>query len=124
MGMKKEQVVRILTEAGIVFNENDNYGKLLALVRSLPGAPIVEDEPEEKTEEVKKPVQIKFVSKIPKRNQFLADKHRDERDAEVLRAEASKRDYRGKLKTITTIKHMNVNAEGNFVTEFILDLKE
>ncbi len=115
--MKKPEVIKILTEAGIVFDENDNYGKLLALVRSLPGAPVVEDEPEEKS-------QIKFTSKIPKRNQFLADKHRDERDAEVLRAEASKRDYRGKIKTISTIKHMDVNEDGDFVTEFIIDLKE
>ena len=67
---------------------------------------------------------INLVSKIPKRNTFLSDSVRDERDAEVLRAEAGKREHKGKLKTITTVKHMEVSEDGFWVTEFAIELKE
>lgn len=66
--------------------------------------------------------QIKLVSKIPKRNTFMADKHRDERDSEVLNKAVGGREYRGKIKTITRVKHMQVSKDGFWVTDFIIDL--
>ncbi len=68
--------------------------------------------------------QIKLTSKIPKRNTFLPDAYRDERDAEVLRGEIGKREHKGKIKTIITIKQMDVSSDGFWITEFTIDLKE
>ncbi len=67
--------------------------------------------------------QIRLENKIPKRNTFLSDTYRDERDALILNAEIGKREHKGKIETITTIKHMVVDADGFWVTEFIIDLK-
>ncbi len=68
--------------------------------------------------------QIKLVSKIPKRNTFMSDKYRDERDTELFNVEISKREHKGKIKTVTRIKQMEVDADGFWITECIIDLKE
>jgi len=73
---------------------------------------------------LEKPRQIKLFNKMPKRNTFLPNAYRDERDAIVLNAEIGKRQHKGKIKTITTIKHMDIDKQGFWVTEFIIDLKE
>lgn len=77
------------------------------------------------TEEPKAPKQIKFVSKIVKRDHgHVSDSFRDDIDSDVLRAEVRKLGYKPKIKTITRIKHIDLTVEGEYVTEFILDLKE
>lgn len=70
------------------------------------------------------PKQIKLANKIQKRNTFLADAIRNERDAEYLNATIGRREYKGKIKTVTTVKHYEVDEDGFFVTEFTIDLKE
>lgn len=71
-----------------------------------------------------KPLEVKLVNKIQKRNIYFPDSYRDERDLKVLHAEIGKRQHKGKIKTITTIKHMEVDSDGFWVTEFIIELKE
>lgn len=66
---------------------------------------------------------ICIVNTIPKRNIFLADAVRMERDLAFLNAEIGQRKYKGKIKSITTIKHCEV-IDGNWVTEFDIELKE
>lgn len=91
----------------------------------LPIGPIGEPKPEEAGgPEPGKSNQIKLTSKIKKRNTFMSDKYRDERDTEVLNAEAGKREHKGRIRTITRIKQMEVDKDGFWVTEFIIDLKE
>ncbi len=69
------------------------------------------------------PLQVKITNRRKRlKNMFLADAIRDENDAKFLNAEISQRKYKGKLKTITTIKHYDV-IDGEWVTEFIIDLK-
>lgn len=68
--------------------------------------------------------EIKIVSKIRRRNTFMSDKHRDERDTERFNVEISKREHKGKIKTVTRIKQMEVDADGFWVTECIIELKE
>ncbi len=64
-----------------------------------------------------------------KRNTFLADSVRDQSDRDfintelgVTRGSGLKRKYKGKIKKVTTIKHYEL-IDGDFVTEFIIDLK-
>jgi len=66
---------------------------------------------------------IELVSKVQKRNTFMPDAHRDERDLAILRAEIGNRRYKGKIKTITTVKQMDVDKDGFWITEFTIELK-
>ncbi len=130
----KKEIMAKLTELGTKFNPSDKKATLVDLLEATAPTPVdpalkapITIEREEKrgaTEPVKKGNTINLVSKIPKRNTFLSDSVRDERDAEVLRAEAGKREHKGKLKTITTVKHMEVSIDGFWVTEFAIELKE
>lgn len=77
------------------------------------------------TKEPEPQKQIKFLSKINKRDHgHISDAYRDDLDDNVLRLEMNKLGYRPKIKTITRIKHIDLTAEGEYVTEFILDMKE
>lgn len=67
---------------------------------------------------------IKITNRLKKRNTFLADSVRDQRDAEFLNAEISQRKYKGRLLTVTTVKHYVVSADGFWVTEFVIELKD
>ncbi len=76
------------------------------------------------SEAVEVPTQIKITNRLKKRNTFLADAVRDERDDEFLNREISQRKYKGKLLRTTRIKEYVVSADGFWVTNFIIDLKE
>lgn len=143
--MKKPELIEALRAKGAEFDENENYGRLLHLLKTLQKeTPVIvtpfnpEPEPEtspekfdgfdvkypDSEEEVKKEP-IKFVSKIVKRDHgHVSDSFRDDIDSDALRVEVRKLGYKPKIKTITRIKHMDLTAEGEYVTEFILDLKE
>lgn len=75
--------------------------------------------------EITKPVPtvIRLESRRKKRNIFLSDNYRNELDAAILNKEIGKREHKGKIKTITTIKHVDVTAEGDWLTEFIIEMK-
>lgn len=66
---------------------------------------------------------ITIANRLKKRNTFLADAVRDQRDDEFLNREISKREYKGKLLRVTRIKEYVVSADGYWVTNFIIDLK-
>lgn len=129
---RKKQVIEELKAIGIEFNPKAKYKDLCELLRTVSSAPSSLPEPTISKERAEKrgdtPVcrkgnQITIVNKIPKRNTFLADSVRDERDAEKLRAEIGKREHKGKIKRITTVKEMEVSKDGFWVTEFVIDLK-
>ena len=66
---------------------------------------------------------ICITNKIRKRNTFMGDAVRIDRDTLFLNAEIGQRKYKDRIKTITTIKHCEVNKDDFWVTEFIIDLK-
>lgn len=73
-------------------------------------------------EPIAEPVQVRISNRRQKRNTFFADAVRDESDRDFLNAEIGLRKYKGKLKTVTTIKHIEP-IDGEWITEFIIDLK-
>ena len=66
---------------------------------------------------------VRIENRRKKRNMFLADAVRMEDDVKFLNKEIGKREYKGKIVKITTIKHCEVTPEGDWLTEFIIDLK-
>ena len=70
------------------------------------------------------PEPLKIVNRLKKRNTFLADAVRDERDAEFLNKEIGQRKYKGQLLRVTRIKEYVVSDDGYWETKFIIDLKE
>ena len=136
--MKKAEVIEELNARNIAFDEKAKYNDLCKLLKELQSEAPQPEDPQQKekpailTERAEKrgdidvvrdDLQIKLVNKIARRNTFLADQVRNDRDAVVLNAEIGKREHKGKIKTITTIKQMEVNAEGFYVTTFVIDLK-
>lgn len=121
MGLKKIDVIAELKKRGAVFNQDTiSWNELRALYKATtPPCPRATP-----PEEPAAPTGFRLESKIRKRNTFLGDAVRDERDKEVLHAEIGKRQYKGKIKTVTTIKHMDVTEDGFWLTEFVVDLKE
>ncbi len=114
--MKKVKLIEALMNIeGLQFDENAEYNDLYALLKEQELIGNVPTEPA---------ASIRIVSKIQKRNTFLANSVRDERDAVVLLAEIGKREHKGKIKRITTIKEMDVDESGFWITTFIIDLKE
>jgi hypothetical protein len=67
---------------------------------------------------------VHIENRIRKRNIFLADSVRNERDVAFLNKEIGQRKYKGKIVSITTIKYCEVSAEGEWVTSFDIELKE
>ncbi len=135
--MRKTEVIKELNARGIKFDEKTKYNDLCKLLKVALNSGEELSTPENKpailkaraakrgdTPAIRDKLQIKLVSKIARRNTFLANSVRDERDAVILNAEIGKRDHKGKIKTITTIKQMEVNKAGFYVTKFIIDLKE
>lgn len=104
----------------------------VARLLELGWAPIIHGKPSDEKmikkhfdEPPMSPKQVKIVSKVNKKDRgFVSDTYRNELDADVLREEITKREHKGKVKTITTIKHMDLTIEGEYVTEYIIDLKE
>jgi len=123
--MARKTRVKVIEELTAREIEFDIDGKYNDLCRLLKEDDKIVDKivSTNKSKKPQKPTQIKLVSRILKRNTFLSDQHRDERDAEVLRKKIGGREYKGKLKTITTIKNMDVSDDGYWVTEFVIDLK-
>ena len=111
--MTKVQVIEALKVAGIKFDENSKYNDLHKLLKSNKDK---SKPPPART--------IRLENRMAKRNVFLADSFRSERDAAILNAEIGKREHKGKIVCITTIKHMVVTPEGDWLTEFIIDLKQ
>jgi len=70
--------------------------------------------------------QVCFENRIPKRNIFLADHYRDERDAKVFEnkiREIGRQNYKRNVLCVTKIKHMVVDDKGDWLTTFIINLK-
>lgn len=116
--MKKTEVIEALKKAGVEFDENDKYNDLYKLLKKTTTT--ATPEPQEKTPPAGS---VHIENRRKKRNTFLSDAVRDENDRTFLNAEIVQRKYKGKLKTITTIKHCDP-IDGDWLTEFIIDLKE
>lgn len=121
---KKEVIAAINAFPGKEDITDGKYNDLCNLLKMLQGGDVEPKPPILLEQSVAKSPQIRFESRIPKRNMFLADAIRDERDAIALRAELTKREHKGKIKTVTTVKHMDITENGDWLTEFIIDLKE
>ena len=121
--MKKEDVIKSLKELGVSFDIKGKYNDLCKLLKEA-----VKSKPNENLGNIPvlpaKPKQIKFINKIRKRNAYLADSSRNEKDAEALRMEVRKLGHKPNIKAITTVKNYEVDDDGNYVTEFTIDLKE
>ena len=122
--MKKAEVIERLTVLGVAFKPGDPYNSLCDLLKrhSDPNEDGDRTDPAIPNCSVK-PKQIKITNRLKKRNTFLADAVRDERDAEFLNREIGKRIHKGKLLRVTRIKEYVVSADGFWETEFIIDLK-
>ncbi len=123
--MKKAEVIERLTVLGVAFKPGDPYNSLCDLLKrhSDPNEDGDRTDPAIPNGSVK-PKQIKMVNRIKKRNTFLADAVRDERDAAFINDELRKREYKGRVVRKTTIKEYVVSADGFWKTSFIIDLKE
>ncbi len=128
--LKKSEVIEALNLIpGYERVEDGDYNNLCRLLKQrtkffedVPTGPIA-SHPADITSTPKPPKQIRLTNSIPKRNMFRLDAIRNEKDMEVLNKELVKREHKGKIKTVTTIKHMDV-IDRNWVTEFIIELKE
>ena len=109
--MKKNEVIDALNAKGVEIPDGMGYNDLCKLLKGSGDEPVI------------KPRQIKLTNKIPKRRMFLADSIRNERDTEFLNRELRKREHKGKVTKVVTTKHYDV-IDGNWLTEFIIDLKE
>ena len=118
--MKKTEVVEALRAIpNFDFDEHLNYNALCKLLKDAATVPA-----DPGSEEVEAPTQITIVNRLKKRNTFLADAVRDQRDDEFLNREISQRKYKGKLLRTTRTKEYVVSADGYWVTTFIIDLKD
>jgi hypothetical protein len=118
----KNQVKEELNALGVPFS-TDNYKELCEMLTDAldSSATNIEDAP---PETAPGPVIVTIVNKVKKRNVFLADSVRDENDKRFLHKEIGQRKYKGKIDQIVTIKHCERNAEGEWVTEFDIVLKD
>lgn len=69
------------------------------------------------------PKRVKLSNRMKKRNIFLADSVRDERDKTFINNELHKREYKNKIAKVTTIKYYQLVDE-MWQTDFIIELKE
>ena len=113
--LSKKKVIARLVELGVNIGDETDYKKLCTMLK---------DATEQMPETEPSPVNVHLESRKAKRNTFLADAVRDANDARVLNAEIGKRIYKGKIKKITTIKHIEVTDDGDWLTEFIIELKD
>ena len=103
--------------------KNKDIGILASEELTEAKEPVNFKEPEPAKSE---PRQIRFENRIPKRNIFLADSYRAERDAKALEdkiREIGLPNYKRNALCVTTIKHMVIDEQGDWVTSFIIDLK-
>jgi len=113
--MKKADVILALTEQCVDIPEGMGYNDLCKLLKAHMDGDTPTDAAPTRT--------IKLTNKIPKRNMFLADAVRNERDTEVLNQELRKREHKGKVLRTTTVKEYEV-IDGHWVTNFVIELKE
>jgi len=120
--MSKKKVKEELQRLGIPVT-TDDYKELCGMLKDATAiSPATEADLIGDTEE--SPVFIHLESRIKKRNIFLADEVRAKRDKAILDAEINKQKYKGKIASITTKKYIEVSAEGEWVTEFDIELKD
>ena len=112
--MTKVKVIASLKSMVVEFDEESPYKDLVALLQEKTLD--VESEPAENK-------RIEFSNKLPKRNTFMSDAIRDERDSEKLNAELRKREYKGKVVRTHRIKEYEV-IDGFWVTNFIIEIRE
>lgn len=114
--MTKEKVIEALRAIpDFNFDENAKYSELCKMLEAQSGP---EDSPPPTAK------QIKITNRIKKRPTFMGDAVRNQHDTEFLNIELRKREHKGKIKRVTTIKEYDVSADGYLVTEFIIDLKD
>lgn len=99
---------------GVEFDANAEYKDLVLLLQEKTLE--VEPEPVE-------PKKIEMTAKWPKRNTFLPDPVRDDRDTEFLNKELRKREHKGKVVRVTRIKEYEV-IDGFWITRFIIEVRE
>ncbi len=125
--LKKVEVIAALKAiVGLEFDENGKYNDLCRLLKAQTATKTPEPTPEAAPLEGP----IRLSNRRKKRSTFLADSVRDQSDRDFInnelgttRGSGLKRKYKGKIKTVTTIKHYDL-IDGDVVTEFIIDLKE
>lgn len=129
--LKKIEVIAALKEKGIEFAEGTKYNDLYKLLKeagplqhSVPDGPAIDLHGSyPSTEEAPPPTkELRITNSIKKNNMFLADSVRNERDMAFLNAELQKRIHKGKIVKVTTVKNYVV-IDGNWVTDFIIELK-
>lgn len=124
--ISKKEVLKRLSDLGIETGCTD-YGVLCKMLKDAAEqhrtvVDTEESSPESVAEEVT-PLNIHLESRIPKRNTFLADAVRTDRDALVLNTEIRKRIYKGKIAKITTVKYIEP-VDGDWLTTFDIELKD
>jgi hypothetical protein len=132
--ISKKEVIRRLGDFNVIIDGITDYKVLCGMLREVTTRvpveettpePVVQEpspEPEPIVEE-SMPTIIHLESRIPKRNTFLADAVRDDRDAVVLNTELRNRIHKGKVVKIVTTKYAEVTADGDWLTEFDIELK-
>ena len=115
----KKEIIEELKARGYVVTENESYSHLCSLLKNSRDLEIAP------TEITPASGTIIFIeNKTPKRNMYFADHYRDELDMKVLNKELIKREHKGKIKKVITVKHYDVDEEGKWKTEFTIELKE
>jgi len=84
---------------------------------------IVEDMAAEQVIPASRPTQVVLTNRQKKKRVFLGDSIRDEKDTEFINAERRKREYKGRIIRITTVKEYEVSPDGFLETEFVIELK-
>ncbi len=78
----------------------------------------------EKTEKQTDEVKVITVRNVMrKRNHYVNPAYRLERDEAETAKITSQRQYKGKIEKVVTTKYMEVNADGDLVTEIAVHLK-
>ena len=70
-----------------------------------------------------RPTQVVLTNRQKKKRVFLGDSIRDENDTAFINKERRKREYKGRIIRITTVKEYEVSADGFLETEFVIELK-
>ena len=84
---------------------------------------IVEDMAAEQVIPASRPTQVVLTNRQKKKRVFLGDSIRDENDTAFINKERRKREYKGRIIRITTVKEYEVSADGFLETEFVIELK-
>ena len=123
--ISKKDVIKRLDDLGVCTGGITDYKVLCEMLKGATMPEPVAEKPADPTPEPETAIGggVHLESRIPKRNTFLADSVRDDRDAVVLNTELRKRIHKGKVVKIVTTKYAEVTAEGDWLTEFDIYLK-